>query len=175
MSQYVDQGILKEFHTDTGSTSYAERISFGSTGTFTIRSSGVISTVGTTVTTSTASGDFVTPPWAKGVEIYAAVTAVASGTSGIGLLTFAVQPKSPFSADYLGGSSWLAGNMTGSTAVFSGATGDVYLTIYPGVTAVAGGSVPVFNAVFPQTFRVLTTFAGTSNSWTYGVTGRFVP
>lgn len=174
MSQYVDQGILKEFHADADSTSYAERVSFGSTSAFTIRASGTISSVGATGL-STASADFTTPPWARGIEIYGAVTAALSGTSGDSTLKLSVQPKSIFSADYLSGSSWLAGNMTGSTAVFSGATGDIYLTIYPGATAVSGGAVPVFSQPLPQTFRVLSTLSGTSASWTYGLSGRFIP
>lgn len=173
-SQYVDQGITKEFHLDSNTTSYAERVSFGSTEMFTIRALAAISTVGATGL-STASSDLTTPSWARGIEIYAAVTAVTQGSSGDATITLAVQPKSPVSNDYITGSSWIAGYMAGSTTVFSGTTGNVYLAIHPGVTAVTGGLVPIWNTVMPQTFRVLTTLAGSSANWTYGLSGRFIP
>ena len=174
MSEYVDQGILKEFHKDSDSTSYAERVSFGSTSSFTVRASATLSSVGTTGV-STASADFTAPPWARGLEVYAAVTAALSGTSGDSTLTYKVQPKSLFSDDYLSGSSWFGGYVVGSTNLFSGATGESYLALYPGNTVVAGGPVPAYSAPIPQVFRVLSTLSGTSASWTYGIKARFVP
>ena len=99
----------------------------------------------------------------------------ASGSSGAATISLSVQPKSPFSADYLSGSSWFGGYVTGSTTVFSGATGDSYLSLYPGNTVVTGGAVAAYSAPIPQVFRVLSTLSGTSASWTYGLTGRFVP
>ena len=174
MSQYVDQGILKEFHADANSTSYAERVSFGSTTAFVIRASATISSVGATGL-STASEDFTAPPWARGLEVYAAVTAVTSATSGDSTLTYKVQPKTPDGAAYLAGSSWFGGYVAGSTTLFSGATGDSYLSLFPGNTVVAGGAVAAYSAPVPQVFRVATTLAGSSASWTYAVKGRYIP
>lgn len=173
MSVYVTKGALVEYQLDADSTSYAERITYGSTKAFAIRTSGVLDGVGATGF-STASADFVTPPWARGIEIYGVVSAVTSGTSGNATVQLALQPLAP-SGSYLSGSSWISGGITGSTALFNGTSGDSYMTIYPGITAVSGGLVGAYSAVAPQQFRVLTTLAGSSYSGTLAITGRFVP
>ena len=174
MSEYVDQGILKEFHKDTASTSYAERVSFGSPGYFTIRTAAAISSVGATGL-STSSDDQVTPPWARGVEIFAAVTAVTSATSGNAQLTYAIVAKDPVSGTYTTGPLWQGGSIAGSTALFSGTTGLSYLQLYPNITTNATGYVPSFGAVLPQAWKVNTVLAGSSGNFTYGLTGRYIP
>jgi len=174
MSQYVDQGILKEFHADTGSTSYAERISYGSTGYFTIRTAAVISSVGATGL-STSSNDQVAPPWARGVEIFAAVTAVASATSGNAQLTYSIKAKDPVTGSYTTGLAWQGGSITGSTALFSGTTGFSYVQMYPSITANSSGYFLAINAMVPQNWRIDTALSGSSASFTFGLAGRYLP
>ena len=171
MSEYLDRGIRTEFHSDTGSTSYAERISFGSTASFTIRASAAS---GLTTGYTTSSNDFTTPPWARGIEIFSTISVVAGNTSGAATITLEVKPKT-FGADYVvGGNPSSAKWLGDSTAAGSsaGTTGATRLTIYPDVAFSSGYT---YNGVLPQVFKVDSILAGSSMNFTWDVAGRFIP
>lgn len=172
MSEYVDQGIIKEFHLDSNTTSYAERVSFGSTSYFTIRASAAS---GLTTGYTTSSTDFYTPPWARGIEVYGTVSAVASNTSGAAAITYEIRPKAIAGSDYLvGGNPSSAKWLGDSTAAGSsaGTTGATRLVVYPNIAFSSGYQ---YNGVLPQIFRVDSILAGSSMNFTWNVVGRFIP
>ena len=175
MSQYVERGILTEFHGDTGSTSWAEKISIGTTGIFTVRTSAA-SALTTGFTTS--SNDFTTPPWARGIEFFTSINAVTSATSGNAALTIEVRPKAiDASGTYLYGghpssARWIGDQLSTAYGSTMGTTGTNRLVIYPGVSFTSGYN---YSGVLPQIFRVDSTLAGSSMNWTWGITARFIP
>ena len=124
---------------------------------------------------STSSDDQTTPPWARGVEVWVAVTAVTSATSGNAQLTYALQSKDPVSGTYTTGSIWTGGSIAGTTALFSGSTGLSYLQMYPSIAGNSSGYFLAIDAAVPQVWRIDTVLAGSSADFTYGLTGRYIP
>ena len=166
----AQRGATVEYHSDTGSGTYAERFSYGSTSYFTIRASAA---TGVTTGYSTSSATFVTPPWARGLELWQNVSAVVSATSGNFTIYAEVKGADPLSGNFsaLSSGGWAVGSSSGA-AGYNGTTGAMCLFIYPGATNSTGRSV---GAPMPQQFRVDTTLAGSSASLTFSVSGRFIP
>lgn len=168
----INHGFAGEAHSDTGSGTYAERISYGSTSVFQIRASAAS---GLTTGYSTASADFVTPPWARGITLFASIDAVASNTSGAASITYTLQPKDTTAGNYITGgvpssAGWTFDSSGSGTS--QGTTGGARFAIYPGIEKSTGVQ---YSGVLPGTWRLNSVLSGSSMNWTWQVNGQFEP
>lgn len=164
----------EEFHSDTGNGTWARRISYGSTASFTIRASALSTALVTSGTGfSTGTADFVSPPWARGLQIYVDTSVVASGTSGFTTMNLEIQGKDPLSGNYVSLSSggWMTPSSS-SIAGTNGTTGTISFMIYPGITNSTGRQI---SGAVPGIWKAVTTFAGSSFTITWSAAGQYEP
>lgn len=97
----------------------------------------------------------------RGIRLFLNITA-ASGVAPT--LDIKLQVKDEVSGVYL--------DLTGASFAQQSTTGALDLVVYPGITSTANRRV---SDVIPRTWRAVATVAGTTPSFTFSLTGDYVP